>query len=116
MPEHFRCPTCGPHIPADEDGCCVVCGADCVVDILAELASAIEHKANHNAKLMAFGLGVELDAMLTKIGLVFGDPVFKLDNPQNMKDLLMLINNEGTPERMVENYKQELIDRLLDDN
>ncbi len=27
--EHFRCPECGPHVRADEDGCCSTCGADC---------------------------------------------------------------------------------------
>jgi len=26
---HFVCPECGPHVPADEDGCCATCGADC---------------------------------------------------------------------------------------
>lgn len=30
-PEQFNCPTCGPRVAADEDGCCVTCGADCVV-------------------------------------------------------------------------------------
>lgn len=25
------CPTCGPNAKIDEDGCCVTCGADCVV-------------------------------------------------------------------------------------
>lgn len=27
---HFRCPECGPHVAADEDGCCAACGTDCV--------------------------------------------------------------------------------------
>lgn len=30
MAEHFRCPKCGPHVKADEDGCCAMCGIDCV--------------------------------------------------------------------------------------
>lgn len=30
--EHFVCPECGPHIAADEDGCCALCGADCILD------------------------------------------------------------------------------------
>jgi hypothetical protein len=49
--EHFRCPECGPHVRADEDGCCATCGADCVGepcgghvcgDILAAAVDAIE--------------------------------------------------------------------------
>lgn len=31
-PEHFRCPDCGPHVCADEDGCCKTCGADCAIE------------------------------------------------------------------------------------
>lgn len=30
--EHFNCPDCGVHIKADEDGCCVHCGQDCVIE------------------------------------------------------------------------------------
>jgi len=30
-PEQFNCPTCGPGVAADEDGCCAACGSDCVV-------------------------------------------------------------------------------------
>jgi len=30
-PEQFVCPTCGPGVAADEDGCCVTCGADCEI-------------------------------------------------------------------------------------
>jgi len=29
--EHFECPTCGPHVSADEDGCCSTCGQDTIV-------------------------------------------------------------------------------------
>lgn len=25
---HWTCSACGPHVSADEDGCCVTCGAD----------------------------------------------------------------------------------------
>lgn len=28
MREHFVCPNCGPHVRADEDGCCGTCGRD----------------------------------------------------------------------------------------
>jgi len=28
----FTCPTCGPHVKADEDGCCATCGADCKME------------------------------------------------------------------------------------
>lgn len=28
----FTCPTCGPHVKADEDGCCVTCGEDCKME------------------------------------------------------------------------------------
>ena len=27
---YWTCPDCGPHVKADEDGCCVTCGTDCV--------------------------------------------------------------------------------------
>lgn len=27
--EHFVCPDCGPHVKADEDGCCAYCRLDC---------------------------------------------------------------------------------------
>lgn len=27
---YFRCPTCGPRVAVDEDGCCRTCGADAV--------------------------------------------------------------------------------------
>ena len=30
MRKHWSCPTCGPHVAADEDGCCVMCGEDCM--------------------------------------------------------------------------------------
>lgn len=26
---HFVCPDCGPHVKADEDWCCTMCGRDC---------------------------------------------------------------------------------------
>ncbi len=26
----FVCPSCGPHVAADEDGCCASCGQDCL--------------------------------------------------------------------------------------
>ena len=26
---HWECPQCGPHVKADEDGCCSMCGATC---------------------------------------------------------------------------------------
>ena len=29
--DHFICLECGPHVKADEDWCCVTCGADCEV-------------------------------------------------------------------------------------
>ena len=29
LPEHFVCPDCGPFVAADDDGCCIHCGADC---------------------------------------------------------------------------------------
>lgn len=29
---HFHCPGCGPHVAADEDGCCATCGRDCAVE------------------------------------------------------------------------------------
>ena len=32
MNEHFCCPECGPHVPADEDGCCATCGEDCGIE------------------------------------------------------------------------------------
>lgn len=28
MNEHWYCRTCGPHVAADEDGCCSMCGRD----------------------------------------------------------------------------------------
>lgn len=28
----FTCPTCGPHVKADEDGCCATCGEDCKME------------------------------------------------------------------------------------
>jgi len=28
MAEHWHCRTCGPHVAADEDGCCSACGRD----------------------------------------------------------------------------------------
>ena len=31
LPLCFVCPTCGPLVSADEDGCCTMCGADCSV-------------------------------------------------------------------------------------
>ena len=38
MPEHFVCTgTCGVHVKADEDGCCVSCGADCRVEPCAPI-------------------------------------------------------------------------------
>jgi len=30
---HFVCPTCGPRVAVDEDGCCRACGADCVTSV-----------------------------------------------------------------------------------
>lgn len=30
--EHFRCPSCGPHVAVDEDSCCATCGEDCAVE------------------------------------------------------------------------------------
>ena len=30
---HFVCPDCGKHVKADEDGCCVHCGADCTGEV-----------------------------------------------------------------------------------
>jgi hypothetical protein len=39
MTEHFVCPDHGAHVAADEDGCCTVCGADCVVEDCVCLAS-----------------------------------------------------------------------------
>lgn len=29
--EYFVCQTCGPHVKADEDGCCSLCGRDTIV-------------------------------------------------------------------------------------
>lgn len=29
--EHFECPDCGPHVAADENGCCSTCGRDTIV-------------------------------------------------------------------------------------
>lgn len=29
MSEHWTCHECGPHVAADEDGCCSGCGSDC---------------------------------------------------------------------------------------
>lgn len=26
---HWVCSLCGPHVSADEDGCCAMCGKDC---------------------------------------------------------------------------------------
>jgi len=28
----FTCPTCGPRVKADEDGCCATCGEDCKME------------------------------------------------------------------------------------
>ena len=28
---HFKCPECGGPVKADEDGCCSLCGADCII-------------------------------------------------------------------------------------
>lgn len=36
--EWFVCPTCGPRVAADEDGCCATCGADCTVERAAKEA------------------------------------------------------------------------------
>ena len=32
MPQAFVCPNHGYGVPADEDGCCVMCGADCLIE------------------------------------------------------------------------------------
>ena len=33
QPMHFVCSECGEHTKADEDSCCVHCGADCWVEV-----------------------------------------------------------------------------------
>jgi hypothetical protein len=51
MREHFVCPDCGPHVSADEDGCCATCGRDakieaclCREQMQAKLAAALRER------------------------------------------------------------------------
>lgn len=63
MGEHWRCPTCGPHVRIDEDGCCMLCGEDCTVEPCDCVAVAVEamraeceRVCRHRARMMREGL------------------------------------------------------------
>jgi hypothetical protein len=58
MREHFVCPDCGPHVSADEDGCCATCGRDakieaclCREQMQAKLAAALRERDEARALL-----------------------------------------------------------------
>ena len=45
QPLHFVCRECGEHAKADEDSCCVHCGADCWVGVCkCETPNAAVHR------------------------------------------------------------------------
>lgn len=69
MTASFVCPTCGPNVKADEDGCCAMCGEDCAVafthpDVATFIAAAkvaipeAEHPAEESVENWAWQIRV----------------------------------------------------------
>ena len=55
---HYKCTDCGPHVMADEDGCCTSCGADCLEEQCLCIATGaqgaeIERLRESNERLLA---------------------------------------------------------------
>lgn len=48
--ERFKCPDCGIGVRADEDGCCVHCGADCEIVPVKVAQPKHEHEWEDDGK------------------------------------------------------------------
>lgn len=69
--EHFECPNCGPHVAADEEGCCSTCGRDVVVagcECLDQRSRAGVIQSNAKTAQREFKQSFEIDFKCSALG------------------------------------------------